>query len=73
LQAWRSAVSRPDGPAATDTLAAVRAALALDLDGPTALGAVDDWAQRARGAGGIDPGAPGVVSRAVDALLGIVL
>ncbi|HEX3827884.1 MAG TPA: cysteine--1-D-myo-inosityl 2-amino-2-deoxy-alpha-D-glucopyranoside ligase [Sporichthyaceae bacterium] len=73
LQAWRSAVSRPDGPAATDTLAAVRAALAHDLDGPTALGAVDDWAQRARGAGGIDPGAPGVVSRAVDALLGIVL
>jgi L-cysteine:1D-myo-inositol 2-amino-2-deoxy-alpha-D-glucopyranoside ligase len=73
LQAWRSAVARPDGPAAADTLAALRAALAADLDGPAALRAVDEWVRRAQGPGGSDTGAPGVVSRAVDALLGIAL
>jgi L-cysteine:1D-myo-inositol 2-amino-2-deoxy-alpha-D-glucopyranoside ligase len=73
LQVWRAAVSRPDGPEAGPTLAALRAALAADLDGPAALGAVDEWAHLAGGAGGTDPGAPGVVSRAVDALLGIAL
>jgi L-cysteine:1D-myo-inositol 2-amino-2-deoxy-alpha-D-glucopyranoside ligase len=72
LAAWRAAVSRPDGPPAEDTLAAIRGALAADLDAPTALTAVDEWAWRA-GSGGSDPGAPGVISRAVDGLLGIAL
>jgi L-cysteine:1D-myo-inositol 2-amino-2-deoxy-alpha-D-glucopyranoside ligase len=65
-------VSRPDGPDATGTLAAIRAALAADLDAPAALAAVDEWAARAA-SGGTDPAAPGVISRAVDALLGIAL
>ncbi len=73
LAAWRAAVSRPDGPEATDTLAAVRAALAQDLDAPAALAAIDDWAARQQAEGGTDPGAPGVISRLCDALLGIAL
>jgi L-cysteine:1D-myo-inositol 2-amino-2-deoxy-alpha-D-glucopyranoside ligase len=72
LDGWRAAVSRPDGPDATGTLAAIRAALAADLDAPAALAAVDEWAARAA-SGGTDPAAPGVISRAVDALLGIAL
>ena len=73
LAAWRAAVSRPDGPDATDTLAAVRAALANDLDAPAALAAVDAWAARQQADGGTDPGAPGVISRLSDALLGVAL
>ncbi|HEX3610903.1 MAG TPA: cysteine--1-D-myo-inosityl 2-amino-2-deoxy-alpha-D-glucopyranoside ligase [Sporichthyaceae bacterium] len=73
LQLWRSAVSRPDGPPATETLEIVRAAVAADLDAPAALAAVDEWAQRACASGGDDTGAPGVLSRGVDALLGIAL
>jgi len=71
---WRSAVSREGGPEASSTLDRVRAALADDLDAPAALDAVDDWCARQEAA--VDPvelGAPGVVSRAVDALLGIRL
>jgi L-cysteine:1D-myo-inositol 2-amino-2-deoxy-alpha-D-glucopyranoside ligase len=72
LATWRAAVSRPDGPSADGTLAAVRGALAADLDAPSALTAIDEWAWRAA-SGGNDPGAPGVISRAVDALLGVAL
>jgi L-cysteine:1D-myo-inositol 2-amino-2-deoxy-alpha-D-glucopyranoside ligase len=72
LDTWRAAVSRPDGPPAEHTLAAMRGALAADLDAPTALIAIDDWAWRAA-SGGSDSGAPGVISRAVDGLLGIAL
>ncbi|WP_380168147.1 cysteine--1-D-myo-inosityl 2-amino-2-deoxy-alpha-D-glucopyranoside ligase [Jannaschia sp. R86511] len=73
---WRSAVSREGGPEAGSTLAAVRAALADDLDAPTALRAVDDWCTRQEAGEHAEPhdlGAPGLVSRAVDALLGVRL
>jgi L-cysteine:1D-myo-inositol 2-amino-2-deoxy-alpha-D-glucopyranoside ligase len=73
LTRWRAAVSRPDGPSAAPTLAAVRAALANDLDAPAALTAVDEWAERANDAGGDDPAAPGVISRLADGLLGVAL
>ncbi|WP_225845726.1 cysteine--1-D-myo-inosityl 2-amino-2-deoxy-alpha-D-glucopyranoside ligase [Streptomyces sp. HPF1205] len=73
LARWRSAVSRPDGPPADDLLARIRAALADDLDAPRALAAVDAWAARQAAEGGTDTGAPGEVSRAVDALLGVAL
>jgi L-cysteine:1D-myo-inositol 2-amino-2-deoxy-alpha-D-glucopyranoside ligase len=73
LARWRSAVSRPDGPPAQETLDEVRARLADDLDAPGALAAVDAWAERANGAGGTELAAPGIVSRAVDALLGVAL
>ncbi|MEY9845975.1 cysteine--1-D-myo-inosityl 2-amino-2-deoxy-alpha-D-glucopyranoside ligase [Streptacidiphilus sp. MAP5-3] len=73
LARWRAAVSRPDGPDATALLAEVRAALAEDLDTPRALAAVDAWAARQEAEGGEDTGAPGLVSRAVDALMGVAL
>ncbi len=51
----------------------IREALADDLDSPAALEAVDRWAALQQTSGGTDTGAPGVVSRAVDALLGVAL
>ncbi|MBI9114956.1 cysteine--1-D-myo-inosityl 2-amino-2-deoxy-alpha-D-glucopyranoside ligase [Sanguibacter suaedae] len=74
LRTWRAAVSGNGGPEAESTLAAVRAALADDLDAPTALAAVDAWATRClEGDDHEDEGAPGVVARTVDALLGVRL
>ncbi|WP_411124911.1 cysteine--1-D-myo-inosityl 2-amino-2-deoxy-alpha-D-glucopyranoside ligase [Streptomyces sp. x-19] len=73
LGRWRSAVSRPDGPPAEALLEEIRAALADDLDAPAALAAVDRWAASQQDGGGTDEGAPGLVSRAVDALLGVAL
>ncbi|WP_156721624.1 cysteine--1-D-myo-inosityl 2-amino-2-deoxy-alpha-D-glucopyranoside ligase [Streptomyces apocyni] len=73
LDRWRAAVSRPDGPSADALVEEIRTALAHDLDSPAALAAVDRWAGLQESAGGTDEGAPGVVSRAVDALLGVAL
>jgi L-cysteine:1D-myo-inositol 2-amino-2-deoxy-alpha-D-glucopyranoside ligase len=73
LARWRAAVSRPDGPPAEALLEQLRAALADDLDAPAALAAVDRWAALQAAEGGTDTGAPGLVSRAVDALLGVAL
>ncbi|GAA1734523.1 cysteine--1-D-myo-inosityl 2-amino-2-deoxy-alpha-D-glucopyranoside ligase [Isoptericola hypogeus] len=77
LGRWRAAVSGNGGPAVDATLAAVRAALADDLDAPAALAAVDAWAERAlevgRDTSDDTEGAPGVLARAVDALLGVRL
>ena len=73
LARWRAAVSRPDGPDAAATLAEVREALADDLNSPRALAVIDAWAAKQEAAGGDDTGAPGVVSRTVDALLGVAL
>ncbi|KJY36258.1 L-cysteine:1D-myo-inositol 2-amino-2-deoxy-alpha-D-glucopyranoside ligase, partial [Streptomyces sp. NRRL S-495] len=67
------AVSRPDGPPAEQLLAEVRAALANDLDAPAALAAVDRWAAAQESDGGTGIGAPGLVTRTVDALLGVAL
>ena len=68
LESWRAAVARPCGPAAP-TIAAIRAALADDLDAPAALAAVDVWVER----GGSDVTSGPEVARAVDALLGVAL
>ncbi|UQA96368.1 cysteine--1-D-myo-inosityl 2-amino-2-deoxy-alpha-D-glucopyranoside ligase [Streptomyces halobius] len=73
LARWRAAVSRPDGPSADAVLEQIRTALADDLGSPAALAAVDEWAAAQEGGGGSDEGAPGLVSRAVDALLGVAL
>lgn len=72
LGRWRAALSGVGGPSADATLAAVREALADDLDAPAALAAVDAWAGAAL-AGPANPveGAPGIVARALDALLGV--
>jgi L-cysteine:1D-myo-inositol 2-amino-2-deoxy-alpha-D-glucopyranoside ligase len=78
LSRWRAAVSRPDAPSADALLTALRGRMADDLDTPGALAAVDAWADSAlsaENAGGevVGPAAPGLVSRAVDALLGVAL
>ncbi len=71
LAAWRAGLSVSEGPAAEPVVAAIRAALADNLDTPAALGFVDTWAAQAlRGEPG-DPGAPGVLARTLDALLGV--
>jgi L-cysteine:1D-myo-inositol 2-amino-2-deoxy-alpha-D-glucopyranoside ligase len=54
-------------------LAGVRRRLAADLDAPAALAVVDEWAGEQERRGGPDESAPGLVSRTVDALLGIAL
>jgi L-cysteine:1D-myo-inositol 2-amino-2-deoxy-alpha-D-glucopyranoside ligase len=73
LATWREALSGNGGPVADQTVHDIRAALANDLDSPTALEAVDRWATQSLTRGGEDPGAPGVLGRALDALLGIRL
>ncbi|WP_236239224.1 cysteine--1-D-myo-inosityl 2-amino-2-deoxy-alpha-D-glucopyranoside ligase [Streptomyces sp. CC228A] len=73
LGRWRAAVSRPDGPPADALLEEVRDALADDLDTPRALAAVDRWVELQRTEGGTDDSAPGLVSRTVDALMGVAL
>jgi L-cysteine:1D-myo-inositol 2-amino-2-deoxy-alpha-D-glucopyranoside ligase len=75
LARWQRAVSGNGGPDATATLAAVRAALCTDLDAPAALAAVDAWVDDALRPGRTDvvDGAPGIIARAVNALLGVRL
>ncbi|MDP9392878.1 MAG: cysteine--1-D-myo-inosityl 2-amino-2-deoxy-alpha-D-glucopyranoside ligase [Actinomycetota bacterium] len=73
LGRWQDAVSRPAGPAPDGVLAELRACLTSDLDAPGALAAVDRWVDTQLASGGDDEGAPGVVSRAVNALLGVRL
>ncbi|GIG28848.1 cysteine--1-D-myo-inosityl 2-amino-2-deoxy-alpha-D-glucopyranoside ligase [Cellulomonas marina] len=84
LARWRDALGGNGGAEASGTLAAVRAAVADDLDTPTALAAVDAWAERTSagsatdgtggtGGTGWDEGAPGLVARTIDALLGVRL
>ncbi|MFE0578834.1 MULTISPECIES: cysteine--1-D-myo-inosityl 2-amino-2-deoxy-alpha-D-glucopyranoside ligase [unclassified Streptomyces] len=73
LERWRAAVSRPDGIPADAVLEEVREALANDLDAPAALAAVDRWVELQNATDGDDASAPGLVSRTVDALLGVAL
>jgi len=71
LERWRSAVSGNGGPDAGSTVEAIRTALADDLDAPSALRAVDTWCDASLSVGGDVIGAPGVLARSVDALLGV--
>lgn len=69
LGRWRDAVARPTGPSAQTLLARVRQAIGSDLDAPTALALVDDWAATP----GDDPAASALVRDLVDGLLGVRL
>ncbi|MFP5335232.1 MAG: cysteine--1-D-myo-inosityl 2-amino-2-deoxy-alpha-D-glucopyranoside ligase [Actinomycetes bacterium] len=76
LERWRDAVSRVGGPPAAAVVEAVRERLADDLDAPGALAAVDRWVgEQLSTVDGDDrdEGAPGLVARTVDALLGVRL
>ena len=71
LEAWRAALSGNGGPPAETTVTAVRERLADDLDSPGALAAIDAWATESTARGGDVSGAPGIVARTADALLGV--
>ena len=78
LGRWREAFSRESGPDVAVALQAMRERLADDLDAPGALAAVNAWVDlqlardhRPDGAAPLESGAPGLMSRAVDALLGV--
>jgi len=73
LATWRAGLSGNGGPPAASTIARIRGCLANDLDAPGALGIVDEWVQESLEHGGTELGAPGLVGRALDALLGIRL
>jgi len=73
LASWRAGLSANGGPSAESTIAAIRGCLANDLDAPGALAAVDEWVAESLQGRGTQSGSPGVVGRALDALLGIRL
>ena len=77
-EAWvsdlRSAVARPVGAPTGPVVEAVRNALADDLDAPTALDALAEWAAATHdSSSGGEPGAGDVVRTLVDARLGVLL
>jgi L-cysteine:1D-myo-inositol 2-amino-2-deoxy-alpha-D-glucopyranoside ligase len=73
LARWQDALSREQGPDPEPVLARVREALSDDLNAPLALAAVDRWVDEQLTRGGSVPGAPGVIARTLDALLGVRL
>ena len=73
LARWREALSVNEGADPASTIAAVRAAVADDLDTRAALGAVDAWADATLAGQWDDAAAPGVLARTIDAILGIRL
>jgi L-cysteine:1D-myo-inositol 2-amino-2-deoxy-alpha-D-glucopyranoside ligase len=73
LARWREAASAPAGPSGEGLLAAVRESLGDDLNTPATLAVVDAWADAAVSGAGDDEAAPALMSRTVDALLGVRL
>jgi L-cysteine:1D-myo-inositol 2-amino-2-deoxy-alpha-D-glucopyranoside ligase len=73
LATWRAGLSGNGGPSADSAVARIRECLANDLDAPGALAAVDEWVRQSLAEGGTEAGSPGLLGRAVDALLGIRL
>lgn len=73
LARWRSAISCASGPPAGPVLEQVRAAVANDLDSPSALTAIDAWAAAALIGDGDDLSAPEMVRGAANSLLGVAL
>lgn len=73
LARWREALSVNEGADPASTIAAVRAAVADDLDTRAALAAVDAWADATLAGQWDDAAAPGVLARTIDAILGIRL
>lgn len=69
--AWRTAFARPAVTDPTPVVTQIRAALANDLDAPTALAAVDAWVAAQDNTNDTATYVPGALSRAVDALLGV--
>jgi L-cysteine:1D-myo-inositol 2-amino-2-deoxy-alpha-D-glucopyranoside ligase len=73
LNRWREAVRLDAGLNADEVLVQIRAALAQDLDAPSAVAAVDAWAGASMAIDSDDVEAPALVARACEALLGVTL
>ncbi len=76
LEAWRAAVAAPAGAPTGPVVDAVLAALADDLDAPTALRLLDRWAEASAVTDlgeDSEPGAGEVVRALADAALGVAL
>jgi L-cysteine:1D-myo-inositol 2-amino-2-deoxy-alpha-D-glucopyranoside ligase len=73
LDKWRSAVAKGTGAPTDQLVTDVLAALAEDLDAPTALRLVDHWANATDFGDDSEPGAGEVVRALVDAALGVEL
>jgi L-cysteine:1D-myo-inositol 2-amino-2-deoxy-alpha-D-glucopyranoside ligase len=73
LNRWREAVRLDAGLNADEVLVQMRAALAQDLDAPSAIAAVDAWAGGSMAIDSDDAEAPVLVARACEALLGVTL
>jgi L-cysteine:1D-myo-inositol 2-amino-2-deoxy-alpha-D-glucopyranoside ligase len=73
LSVWREAVRLDAALDGAEVLVQVRAALAQDLDAPTALAAVDAWAGASLAIDGDDAGGPSLVARTCETLLGVTL
>jgi L-cysteine:1D-myo-inositol 2-amino-2-deoxy-alpha-D-glucopyranoside ligase len=73
LDRWRTAVARGDGAATAEVTAWVLEALADDLDAPTALQTIDDWAEATVKGSSAEPGAGERVRELADAALGLLL
>lgn len=73
LQLWRTALAHQGGAPSEPTITAVRQALANDLDTPSAIAAVDRWAQATVESDWGLNGELGHMSRALDALMGLAL
>jgi L-cysteine:1D-myo-inositol 2-amino-2-deoxy-alpha-D-glucopyranoside ligase len=73
LSRWREAVRLPAGLNADQVLIQMRAALAQDLDTPSAIAAIDAWAGASMAIDSDDADAPALVARACEALLGVTL
>ncbi len=77
LQSWRRALALGAGAPAAPVVDAVLAALADDLDAPTAVAAVQGWVEATLGTDGLadgsDEAAAATVHRVLDAALGLAL
>jgi len=77
LDKWRRAVSVGSGAASAPVVDSVLTALADDLDAPTAVAAVDAWADATLGTNGLadgsDSDAGATIHAALDAALGLAL
>ena len=73
LATLREAVAAGDGAPTSGLVEKVHSALATDLDAPTAVTALRDWAWATRDGDRSEPGAGDVVRRLADASLGLLL
>jgi L-cysteine:1D-myo-inositol 2-amino-2-deoxy-alpha-D-glucopyranoside ligase len=73
LKRWRAAMTAPAGPDARGLVAAVRQALADDLNTAAALTAIDRWTDGALAQPADDQSAPELAAAVCDALLGVAV